>query len=158
MASSAHCETGVFKPNRRVECHVYDLETKVYEQVAGVDGRLDELNTNMGAREAHLDAKMTNCILNSEQQLRENQLQMYQAQKRVYNIMLVCIFAITWLMLGFGWLCYEEAIAEQARADASTLRVENFKKMWLVKAYFLRDWFITVSYAGYRRFLWDWFF
>ena len=66
-----------------LNANVYDLETKVYEQVAGVDGRLDELNTNMGAREAHLDAKMTNCILNSEQQLRENQLQMYQAQKRV---------------------------------------------------------------------------
>ena len=152
MASSAHCETGVFKPNRRVECHVYDLETKVYEQVAGVDGRLDELNTNMGAREADLNGKMTNCENNCENQLKENQLQMYNAQKRVYNIMLVLLCLVTWLMLGFGWVFYMEAIAEQARADAATARVAYLKELWPVKAYFMRDWVMTVSWAEYYRF------
>ena len=138
--------------------NVDDLETKIYQHKAVVDDRLYDMNTNMGAMEADLIGKMTNCENNCEKQLGDYELQMYNMKKRVYNMMLVVFFAILWLMLGFGWLCYEEAIAEQARADASTLRVENFKKMWLVKAYFLRDWFITVSYAGYRRFLWNWFF
>ena len=139
--------------------NVDDLNTKIYQNKAVADDRLDDMNNNMRAREADLDAKVTNCTLNSEEQLRENQRQMYQAQKRVYNIMLFCIFAITWLMMSFHWLCYEEAKAEQVRAEhlteqvrASTLRVENFKTKWLVKAWFLRDWVMTVAWAEYYQF------
>ena len=138
--------------------NVDDLETTVYQYKAVADDRHNDMHTNMGAREAHLDAKLTYCILNSEEQLRENTRQMYQAQKRVDRILWVGFFAILWLMLGWGWLGYEEAIAGQARADAETARVENFKKKWLVNAWFLRDWVVTVSYAGYRRCLWHLFF
>ena len=139
--------------------NVDDLETKIYQHKAVVDDRLYDMNTNMGAMEADLIGNMTNCENNCENQLKENQLQMYNAQKRVYNIMLFCIFAITWLMMSFHWLCYEEAKAEQVRAEhlteqvrASTLRVENFKTKWLVKAWFLRDWVMTVAWAEYYQF------
>ena len=127
-----------------VTANVDDLNTKIYQNKAVADDRLDDMNNNMRAREADLDAKVTNCTLNSEEQLRENTLQMYQAQKRVDRILWVGFFAILWLMLGWGWLGYEEAIAGQARADAETARVENFKKKWFVKAWFLRDWAVTV--------------
>ena len=137
--------------------NVEDLQTTVYQYKAVADDRHNDMHTNMGAKEAHLHAKMTSCILNCEEQLRENDRQMYQAQKRVYNIMLVCIFAITWLMLGFGWLCYEEAIAEQARVDAGTVRVANFKKLLFVIPFFLRDWLMTRTYAEYYRFTEHWF-
>ena len=137
--------------------NVYDLETRVYQHKAGVDDRLDELNTNMGAREADLISKMTNCENNCENQLRENQLQMYNAQKRVYNIMLVLLCLVTCLGMSFGWVFYMEAIAEQARADAATERVAYLKKLWPVKSYFLRDWVMTVSLAEYYRFTEHWF-
>ena len=137
--------------------NVGDLETTVYQHKAGVDDRLDELNTNMGAREADLNGKMTNCENNCEKQLRENQLQMYTAQKRVYNIMLVLLCLVTCLGMSFGWVFYMEAIAEQARADAATERVAYLKQLWLVQAYFLRDWVMTVSLAEYYRFTEHWF-
>ena len=132
-----------------LNANVEDLEARVFLQGSGVDGRLDELNTNMGAREADLDAKMTNCILNSEQQHRENQLQMYNAQKRVYNIMLVLLCLVTCLGMSFGWVFYMEAIAEQARADAATARVAYLKELWPVHAFFMRDRVMTVSWAKY---------
>ena len=132
-----------------LNANVDDLNTKIYQHKAVADDRLNDMNTNMGEY---------------EQQLWENTLQMYTAQNRTYYIMLVCIFAITWLVMAFHWLCYEEAKAEQVRAEhlteqvrASTLRVENFKTKWLVQAWFLRDWVMTVSLAEYYRFTEDWF-
>ena len=132
--------------------NVDDLNTKIYQHKAVVDDRLYEMNTNMGAMEADLIGKMTNCENNCEKQLGDYELQMYNMKKRVYNMMLVVFFAILWLMLGFGWLCYEEAIAEQARVDAGTVRVANFKKLLFVKPFFLRDWLITVAWAEYYQF------
>ena len=140
-----------------LNANVDDLETRVYQQAAGVDGRLDELATNMGAREADLNGKMTNCENNCENQLRENQLQMYNAQKRVYNIMLVLLCLVTCLGMSFGWVFYMEAMAEQARADAATERVAYLKKLWLVQAYFMRDWVMTYACAEYHRFTARWF-
>ena len=128
-----------------------DLNTKLYQNDAVIHDRVDELRTNMGAFEADLKAEL-------EEQFMENQRRMDQAQERADRIQRVVFFAILWLMLAWGWLGYEEANAAQARADAETARVENFKKKWLVNAWFLRDWLMTVSYAGYRRFLWNWVF
>ena len=134
--------------------NVYDLETKVYvnrntvdETVAGVNARLDQLTTaadNCG----HL--------------FREHQREVYNAQKRVYNrvVVLLCVLTclVTCIGMNFGWVFYMEAIAEQERADAATARVAYLKELWQVKAYFMCDWVKTVSYAGYRRFLWNWVF
>ena len=140
--------------------NVYDLETKVYvnrntvdETVAGVNARLDQLTTaadNCG----HL--------------FREHQREVYNAQKRVYNrvVVLLCIVTclVTCVGMNFGWVFYMEAIAEQARAEAmaeqaraATARVAYLKELWPVKAYFMRDWVMTVSWAEYYRFTARWF-
>ena len=127
--------------------NVYDLETKVYvnrntvdETVAGVNARLDQLTTaadNCG----HL--------------FREHQREVYNAQKRVYNrvVVLLCVLTclVTCIGMNFGWVFYMETIAEQARADAATARVAYLKKLWPVKAYFQRDWVMTVAWAEYYR-------
>ena len=140
-----------------VTANVDDLNTKIYQNKAVADDRLDDMNNNMRAREADLDAKVTNCTLNSEEQLWENTLQMYTAQKRTYNIMLVILCLVTCLGMSFGWVFYMEAIAEQARVDAGTARVAYLKELWLVQAYFMRDWVMTVSWAEYYRFTARWF-
>ena len=138
--------------------NVDDLNTKIYQHKAVVDDRLVELhtnfvelNTNMGAREAHLHAEQ-------EEHFWGIQRQMDQARERYDRILWVVFLAILWLMLAWGWLGYEEAMAAQARADAETARVEHFKTKFWVNAWFLRDWVVTVSYAGYRRCLWHLFF
>ena len=128
-----------------------DLNTKIYQHKADIDDRLAMLNITMGAREADLHAEL-------EEQFRENQRRMDQAQERADRIQRVVFFAILWLMLAWGWLGYEEAMAAQARADAETARVAHFKTKFWVNAWFLRDWVVTVSYAGYRRCLWHLFF
>ena len=128
--------------------NVYDLETKVLEIEAGVDARLDQLTTaanNCG----HL--------------FRENQREVYNAQKRVYNTVVVLLCLVTCLVtcvgMNFGWVFYMEAVAEQARAEAmaeqaraATARVAYLKELWLVKAYFQRDWVMTVAWAEYYHF------
>ena len=134
--------------------NVYDLETKVYvnrktvdETLAGVNARLDELTT-----------AATNC----GHLLRENQLEVHNAHKRGVKTIVHMLFFLTCLVtcigMNFGWVFYMEAIAEQERVDAGTARIAYLKKLWPVKAYFMCDWVMTVSYAGYRRFLWNWFF
>ena len=128
-----------------------DLNTTIYQNDAVIHDRVDELRTNMGAFEADLKAEL-------EEQFMENQRRMDQAHERADRILRVVFFAILWLMLAWGWLGYEEAMAAQARADAETARVAHFKTKFWVNAWFLRDWVVTVSYAGYRRFLWNWVF
>ena len=128
-----------------------DLNTKLYQNDAVIHDRVDELRTNMGAFEADLKAEL-------EEQFMENQRRMDQAHERADRILRVVFFAILWLMLAWGWLGYEEAMAAQARADAETARVAHFKTKFWVNAWFLRDWVVTVSYAGYRRCLWHLFF
>jgi len=124
-----------------LNANVWDLETKFLETEAGVDARLDQLTTaanNCG----HL--------------FRENQREVYNAQKRVYNrvVVLLCVLTclVTCIGMNFGWVFYMEAIAEQARADAATARVAYLKELWLVKAYFQRDWVMTVAWAEYYHF------
>ena len=132
--------------------NVWDLETKIYQHKAVLDDRLDELNTKLGAWEAHLHDE-------HEEQYWGIQRQMDQARERYDRILWWAFLAtILWLMLAWGWLGYEEAMAAQARADAETARVAHFKTKFWVNAWFLRDWVVTVSYAGYRRCLWHLFF
>ena len=128
--------------------NVWDLETKFLETEAGVDARLDQLTTaanNCG----HL--------------FRENQREVHNAHKRVYNTVVVLLCLVTCLVtcvgMNFGWVFYMEAVAEQARAEAmaeqaraATARVAYLKELWLVKAYFQRDWVMTVAWAEYYHF------
>jgi len=112
--------------------NVWDLETKFLETEAGVDARLDQLTTaanNCG----HL--------------FRENQREVYNAQKRVYNrvLFLFCVLTCIVTCIGFGWVFYTEAVAAQARAD-------YLKRLWPVHAFFMRDRVMTVSWAQYYRF------
>jgi len=117
--------------------NIYDLETKVL----GVDARLDELTTAAN---------------NYENLLRENQLEVHNAHKRGVRTVLRWLFFLTCIVtcigMNFGWVFYMEAIAEQARADAATARVAYLKELWLVKAYFQRDWVMTVAWAEYYHF------
>ena len=115
------------------------------ETEAGVDARLDQLTTD-----AH----------NCGHLLRENQLELHNAHKRGVNTVVVLLCLVTCLVtcvgMNFGWVFYMEAVAEQARAEAmaeqaraATARVAYLKELWLVKAYFQRDWVMTVAWAEY---------
>ena len=129
-----------------LNANVDDLETRVYQDKAVLDERLDELTT-----------AANDC----GRLFREHQREVYNAQKRVYNrvVVLLCVLTclVTCIGMNFGWVFYMEAIAEQARADAATERVAYLKKLWPVKSYFLRDWVMTVSCAEYHRFTEHWF-
>ena len=121
-----------------VNANVDDLDARVDQNQAGVDARLDELNTKLGAWEAHLHAEQ-------EEHFWGIQRQMDQARERYDRILLWAFLAILWLMLAWGWLGYEEAVAAQARAD-------YLKRLWPVHAFFMRDRVMTVSWAQYYRF------
>ena len=127
-----------------------DLNTKTYQNKAVLDACVDDLRTNMAARETHLHAEQ-------EELFWGIQRQMDQARERYDRILWVVFLAILWLMLAWGWLGYEEAMAAQARADAETARVAHFKTKFWVNAWFLRDWVVKVSYAGFRRCVWHLF-
>ena len=112
-----------------LNANVDDLETRVYQHKAGVDDRLDEV---MAAANdcGHL--------------FREHQRKVDNAQRRFYICVLVIFCVLTCLVtcIGFGWVFYTEAVAAQARAD-------YLKRLWPVKAFFMRDWVMTVSWAEY---------
>ena len=120
--------------------NVWDLETKIYQHKADVDDCLDVVMT-----------AANDC----GRLFREHQREVYNAHKRVYNpvVILLCVLTclVTYIVFKFGWVFYKEAIAEQARVDAGTVRVANFKKLLFVKPFFLRDWLITVAWAEYYR-------
>ena len=79
-----------------VTANVVDLNTKVYQHKAVLDDSIDELRTNMGARETHLHAEQ-------EELFWGIQRQMDQARERYDRILWVVFLAILWLMLGWGW-------------------------------------------------------
>ena len=117
--------------NRILGLHenVYDLETLVYQDKAVLDERLDELMTAANDCE-HL--------------FREHQRKVDNAQRRFVICVLVIFCVLTCIVtcIGFGWVFYTEAVAAQARAD-------YLKRLWPVKAFFMRDWVMTVSWAEY---------
>ena len=120
----------------------------VDETVAGVNARLDQLTTAAN---------------NYENLLRENQVEGHNAHKRGVKTIVHMLFfltcIVTCIVFNFGWVFYMEAVAEQARAEAmaeqaraATARVAYLKELWLVKAYFQRDWVMTVAWAEYYHF------
>ena len=134
--------------NVQLEEAVYDLETQLRDNRNNVDARFDELMT-----------AANNC----ENLLRENQSEVHNAHKRGVNTVVVLLCLVTCLVtcvgMNFGWVFYMEAVAEQARAEAmaeqaraATARVAYLKELWLVKAYFQRDWVMTVAWAEYYHF------
>ena len=112
-----------------LNANVDDLETRVYQNKAVLDERLDELTT-----------AANDC----EHQLREHQRKVDNAQRRFFIrvLFLFCVLTCIVTCIGFGWVFYTEAVAAQARAD-------YLKRLWPVHAFFMRDRVMTVSWAEY---------
>ena len=112
-----------------LNANVDDLETRVYQNKAVLDERLDELTT-----------AANDC----EHQLREHQRKVDNAQRRFFIcvLFLFCVLTCIVTCIGFGWVFYTEAVAAQARAD-------YLKRLWPVHAFFMRDRVMTVSWAKY---------
>ena len=115
-----------------LNANVDDLETRVYQNKAVLDERLDELTTTAN---------------DCGRLCREHQREVDNAQRRFFIcvLFLFCVLTCIVTCIGFGWVFYTEAVAAQARAD-------YLKRLWPVQAFFMRDWVMTVSWAEYYRF------
>ena len=119
-----------------------------------VHARLDQVN-------ARLD-QFTTYAHDCGRLLGENQLEVHNAHKRGVSTIVHMLFFLTCIVacivFNFGWVHYMEAINAQERAEAmaeqeraETARVAYLKQLWPVKAYFMRDWVMTVAWAEYYR-------
>ena len=157
-ASRGHYTLALMLGRQEARNHAVGLNVQLTEAVNDLETTFSENRNNVDARLDHLTTDAHDC----GHLLRENQLELHNAHKRGVSTIVHMLFFLTCIVacivFNFGWVHYMEAINAQERADAETARVAYLKKLWPVKAYFMCDWVMTVSYAGYRRFLWNWFF
>ena len=164
LVTRGHVTLAIMHGRQENRNQVLGLNVQLTEAVCDLETTFSEHRTNVNARFNQLTTVANNCM----NLLEENQAEKDNANKRgvkkvVHMLFFICVISFT-MLCNFGWVHYREAVNAQERAEAmaeqarvETAKVAYLKELWLVKAYFQRDWVMTVSWAEYYRFTARWF-